>query len=206
MQEYERFIAPGLGIVIILATFILGVPLVYRVLLGLLGLAAAGTYFAPRRVQVETRIAVAALGLIILLIVSSTAFWLALLSFAAIGALQFPNRHQLQRNPATITWLRALLKRAQARRTRHVDDGGDASEEAGVAAAAGDGESGAPSTAGISAALPGFVRMNLAGVGGVVVGALVLGSVFMPWYGFLVSVSGESVGGPNLTLRAGPRS
>ena len=114
MQDYERFIAPGLGIVIILATFILGVPLVYGVLLGLLGLAAAGSYFAPHRVQVETRMAIAALGLIILLIVSSTAFWLALLSFAAIGALQLPNRNLLQRNPATITWLRTVLRGVQA--------------------------------------------------------------------------------------------
>lgn len=184
MQDQERFIAPSLGVVIILASFILGVPLIYRVILCLLGLAAAGTYFAPHRVQVETRIAIAALGLLILLIVSSTAFWLALLSFGAIGALQFPHRDALQRNPATIVWLRKGLKDAQARRTGQVGGGSDADEEAGVAAAAGDGESRTPSTGGISAALPGFVRMNVAGIGGLVVGVLVLLSVFIPWFGF----------------------
>lgn len=203
MQSKERLVIPALGLVIILATFMLGVPLVYRVLLGLLGLAVVGTHFAPQAVQVETRIAIAALGLIILLIVSSTAFWLALLSFGAIGALQFPHRGTLQRNPATFTWLSTLLKRAQARRAAQgaAAVGGD--EEAEVTATVGGGTSGNLSVAGISAALPGFVRMNVAGLGGPVVGAIVLGSVFMPWYGFLVSVLGELVGGPNLTLRAG---
>ena len=200
MQDYERFVAPGLGVVIILATFILGVPLVYRVLLGLLGLAAAGTYFAPRRVQVETRIAIAAVGLIILLIVTSTAFWLALLSFAAIGALQFPNRHELQRNPATIEWLRTVLRGVQARRTGQVAATVDGEE---AEAAAGDSASTTPGTAGIAAALPNFVRMNVAGVGGVIVGVIVLGSVFMPWYGFWVSALGQLVEVPPLSLRAG---
>ena len=116
MQIQERLIVPGLGIVILLSAFILGVPLVYQLLLGLLGLAAAGTYFAPSGVQVETRIAIAALGLIILLIVSSTAFWLTLLSFGAIAALQFPHRHTLQRQSATVTWLSTVLEAAQARR------------------------------------------------------------------------------------------
>ena len=205
MRDYERFIAPGLGIVIILATFILGAPLVYRVLLGILGLAAAGTYFAPHRVQVETRLAIAALGLIILLIVSSTAFWLALLSFAVIGALQLPNRHLLKRNPATIAWLRTALRGVKARRFGRADLSDDAEGEAAeVAAEAANGEGKAPSTlAGIGEALPGFVRLNAAGVGGLIAGVIVLGSVFMPWYGFLVSGYGELEDVGNLTLRAG---
>ncbi|MCY4475574.1 MAG: hypothetical protein OXC83_09105 [Chloroflexi bacterium] len=199
MQIQQRLIVPALGIVILLAAFILGVPLVYKVLLGLLGLAAAGTYFAPEPVQVETRIAIAAIGLVILLIVSSTAFWLILLSFGAIAALQFPHRHTLQRNPATIAWLSKSLNAAQAGRSGQVDGDGDTDEEA--AAAAGNGESSpqAPSTDG---ALPEFVRMNVAGGGGLVAGVLVLLSVFMPWYGFLISAYGEWAGGENFSLRA----
>ena len=201
MQIYERLIVPGLGVVILLATFILGVPLVYKVVLALLGLAAAGTYFATHGVQVETRIAIAALGLIILLIVTSTAFWLTLLSFGAIAALQFPHRHALQRNPATIAWLSTVLTNAQSRRSGRAGGGGDADEEAGVAAADGDGESRLQAPVGLEI-LPGFVRMNVAGISGLVVGALVLVAVFMPWYGFLVSAYGEMAGGENLTLRA----
>ncbi len=176
-------------------------PLVYKLLLGLLGLAAAGTYFAPYLVQVETRIAIAALGLIILLIVTSTAFWLTLLSFGAIAALQFPHRHKLQRNPATIEWLSTMLKAAQARRTGPADGGGDADEEVGVVAAAGDGDS-RPQAPSAVDSLPGFVRMNAAGIGGLVAGVLVLVSVFMPWFGFLISAYGEMAGGLNVTLRA----
>lgn len=134
MQDYERLIVPGLGVVILLSSFLLGVPLAYQVLLALLGAAAVGTYFAPPTVQVETRIAIAAVGLVILLIVSSTAFWLALLSFGAIAALQLQHRHALQRNPATITWLSALLKRVQASRSGRADGDGDADEKAGVGA------------------------------------------------------------------------
>lgn len=200
MQPYERLIVPSLGVVILLAAFLLGVPLVYKLLLGLLGLAAAGTYFVPHGVQVETRAAIATVGLVILLIVSSTAFWLTLLSFGAIAALQFPHRHALQRNPATIAWLSTVLKAAQARRAGRVGGGGGADEEAGAKAAAGDGESGpqAPSATGM---LPGFVRMNLAGVGGLVAGVVVLLSVFMPWVGFLASAYGELAAG-SLSLRA----
>ena len=140
MHTYERFIAPGLGVVIVLAIFILGVPLVYQVLLGLLGLAAAATWFAPYRVQVETRIVIAALGLVILLIVSSVAFWMTLLSFAVIGALQYPHRHTLQRNPATIEWLSGLVKDLQARRANRAAAGGDVEEETGLAAGDGGGD------------------------------------------------------------------
>ncbi len=201
MQIQERLIVPCLGVVILLSAFMLGVPLIYKLLLGLLGLAAVGTYFAPYRVQVETRVAIAALGLIILLIVSSTAFWLTLLSFGAIAALQFPHRHKLQRNPATIAWLRTVLAAAQARRFGMAEGSGDADEGAGVAAATVDGESRPQEPSGVGT-LPGFVRMNAAGIGGLVVGVLVLLSVFMPWFGFLISAYGETAGGLNFNLRA----
>ena len=201
MHIQERVIVPGLGVVILLSAFILGVPLVYKLLLGLLGLAAAGTYFAPRAVQVETRMAIAALGLVILLIVSSTAYWLTLLSFGAIAALQFQHRHTLQRNPATIAWLSTVLQAAQARRSGRAAGVGDAEEEAGAVAAAGNGESRPQAPSGV-ATLPAFVRSDAAGIGGLVAGLLVLVAVFMPWYGFLISAFGEMAGGENLTLRA----
>ena len=200
MQVQERLIVPGLGVVILLSAFILGVPLVYKLLLGLLGLAATGTYFTPHAVQVETRIAIAALGLIILLIVSSTAFWLTLLSFGAIAALQFPHRHALQRQPATIAWLNTMLRAAQERQADRADVAGDADEEAEAVAAAGDGES-RPQAPPAVDTLPGFVRVNVAGIGGLVAGVLVLISVFMPWFGFLISAFGETAGGLNFTLR-----
>ena len=201
MHILERLIAPGLGVVIILATIILGVPIVYRVLLGILGLAAAGTYFAPHRVQVETRIVISALGLVILLIVSSTAFWLTLVSFGAIAALQLPHRHTLRRNPATFAWLSTVLKVARARQSGRAD-GSDAAEGTGVAATAGDGKSRVQMPT-VLRTLPGFVRVNVAGIGGLVAGVLVLASVFMPWYGFLASAYGEQAAGANLTLWAG---
>ena len=196
----EQYIAPGLGIVILLSAFLLGVPLVYQALLVLLGAAAVGSYFAPPAVQVETRIAIAAVGLVILLMISSVAFWLALLSFGAIGALQFQHRHTLQRNLATIDWLGEMVRRVQERRSAPQACGG-AEAEAGAAAGAGDGESTpqAPSGAG---ALPGFVRLNAAGIGGLIAGVLALLSVFLPWYGFLVTAFGEMAGGESLTLTA----
>lgn len=192
MQVQERLIVPGLGIVILLSAFILGVPLVYKLLLGLLGLAAAGTYFAPPLVQVETRIAIAALGLLILLIGSSVAFWLTLLSFGAIAALQFQYRHTLQRNPATIAWLSTVLKTVQARRSRRAEGGGEAGDEARPSTAAGDGERGQAPALPAVGALPGFVRVNPAGIGSTVLGVLAVVGVFMPWILFELSGGGET--------------
>ena len=192
MQIQERFIVPGLGLVIFVSIFLLGVPLAYKVLLGLIGLGAFATYFAPRAVQVEIRIAIAALGLIILLI-NSPAFWLALMSLGAIAALQVPLRHTLQRSPATIEWLNTVLQRLKRRSGEAADSG--VGEEAGAS------QAGPTLLGGVT--LPGFVRMNAAGIGGLVAGVLVLASVFMPWYGFLVSGYGAIAGSENLTLRAG---
>ena len=190
MQAQEQYIVPGLGVVILLGCFILGVPWVYKVVLALLGLAAAGTYFAPHAVQVETRMAIAALGLVILLIVSSTAFWLTLLSFAAIAALQFQHRHTLQRNPATIAWLSSLAGRAKA-----AAPAPDAAPDAAPPADAGVTPAAAPApqaAAPLGLALPGFVRLDLAGVGGSILGAVAMMSVFLPWLGAMVSAYGET--------------
>ena len=189
MQIQERLIVPGLGVIVLLSAFILGVPLVYKLLLGLLGLAATATYFAPHAVQVETRIAIAALGLIILLLITSTAFWLTLLSFGAIAALQIPHRHTLQRSPATIAWLSALLERRSGAPGGGAA-GADAVEGAGAVAAAGDDEN--PQTPAPSAvgALPAFIRMNVAGIGSSIFGVLIVVSLFVPWV-FLFITYGE---------------
>ncbi len=206
----ERVIVPALGAVILLSSFILGVPLIYQLLLALLGLAAAGTYAAPPRVQVETRIVIAAAGLIILLIVSSTAFWLTLLSFGAIAALQIPHRHTLQRQPATVAWLGTLLDAARERRSVRVDGAASTvapDDETRATTSDGEGEvaparpaSRPPGAPGID--LPGFVRVSAAGVCGPIAGVLVVVGLFMPWVGFLFSGFGETMDGPNLTLRA----
>ena len=204
MQIQERLIVPGLGVVVILSSFILGVPSVYKVLLGLLGLAAAGTYFAPRAVQVETRIAIAALGLIILLLITSTAFWLVLLSFGAIAALQIPHRHTLKRSPATIAWLKGL-RRGRSGAPAGDDAGDDASdevgEEAGASTASGDGVSAQTSESSGVSSLPSFVRMNVAGVGSLIFGVLIVVSVFIPWVVFVITLGDDNTETFSYTLR-----
>ena len=218
MQSIQRLIVPALGVVIVLCTFMLGVPVVFRVLLVLLGVAAVGTHFLPHAVQVETRIAIAALGLVILLIVSSTALWLAVLSFAAIAALQIPHRGTLERSLATVAWLETTLKAVRARRSgRDAAADGDAEEpraaadgvgEEPRAAADGVGEEPRAATtardeerslragpAGIES-LPGFVRVNVAGVAGTVCGVVALISTFLPW----ILVAADTVWGETVTV------
>ena len=195
MLIQQRFIVPGLGAVILLSAFLLGVPLVYEVLLAVLGLAAAATYFAPSRVQLETRIVIAALGLIILLITGSIAFLLTLLSFGAIAALQFPHRHTLRRSSATIAWLNVLLKR---RRGPHAAD--EDKSEVGLPSRE------APAMWALKFdQLPGFVRLNVAGVGSAISGVVTAVSVFMPWVFVLATVDGESATF-SFTLRAWAKS
>ena len=191
MQIQERLIVPGLGVVVILSSFILGVPSVYKVLLGLLGLAAAGTYFAPRAVQVETRIAIAALGLIILLLITSTAFWLVLLSFGAIAALQIPHRHTLKRSPATIAWLKGL-RRGRSGAPAGDDAGEDVGEKAAASTASGDGGSAQTTESSGVSSLPSFVRMNVGGVGSSIFGVLIVVSVFIPWVLFLITLGEDN--------------
>ena len=200
MHIDERIIVPGLGVVIVLSAFLLGVPLIYQLLLGLLGLAAAASYFAPHAVQVETRMAIAALGLIILLIVSSTAFWLTLLSFGAIAALQFPHRHTLQRNPATIAWLSTVLTAARARRSGRADGGGDGDEDEAEGEPQQETAGAGPRAPLGVGTLPASVRVSVAGIGGLIAGVLVLVGLFMPWIGFLFSGFGQTET-ETLTLR-----
>ena len=211
MQIQERLIVPGLGVVILLSVLILGVPWFYKVILGLLGLAASATYFAPHAVQVETRMAIAALGLIILLIVTSTAFWLALLSFAAIAALQFQHRHTLQRSSATLAWLNALLQRgpsapanpttpppadANAAPPPPADANAAPPPPADADAAPAGAEAASPAAPRAQApqglAVPAFVRLSLAGIGGSVLGVGAAVMVFVPWVFVMISGGTES--------------
>ena len=170
MALQERIIVPALGGVILLAVLTMGAPILYTVLLGLLGLAAIGTWFAPAAVQVETRVGIAVLGLLILFFyLGSLSFWLALLSFGAIGALQIRHRDALQKNPATVAWLNAALARRES----------DGAKPAGEAA---------------SADLGGALqrRIHVAGIGAAVMGIAALLSVFMPWAVYSVSYGGDS--------------
>ena len=107
----ERFIVPGLGVVVLAAILTMEAPWILRVLLGVLGLAAVGTYFLPHAVQVETRIVIAVLGLTILIFISSLGLWLTVLAFATVGALQARHRDTLQSPPHTVSWLRTVLGR-----------------------------------------------------------------------------------------------
>ena len=111
MHVQERFIVPGLGVVVLAAILTMEAPWILRVLLGVLGLAAVGTYFLPHAVQVETRIVIAVLGLTILIFISSLGLWLAVLAFATVGALQARHRDTLQSPPHTVSWLRTVLGR-----------------------------------------------------------------------------------------------
>lgn len=176
MALQERVIVPGLGVVILLAVITMGAPVLYMVLLGLLGLAAVGSYFAPSAVQVETRVGIAVLGLVILIFYfSSLSFWLALLSFGAIGALQVRHRDQFQKNPATVAWLNAVMRRE-----------GEGQGPAGDAA-----------STGAAGALQG--RVHVAGIVSAAMGIAVLLSVFMPWVVHSISYGGES---QSLTVNA----
>ncbi len=106
IRVQEKYLVPVLGAIILLSVFGFassGVSLIYPVVLGILGLAAVGTYFLPAAVQVEARIAIAALGLIILIFYfSSVSFWLALLAFGAIGASQIRYASLLNMPPHTV--------------------------------------------------------------------------------------------------------
>ena len=176
MQQQERLIVPGLGVVVLLAAFTLGAPLIFTVLLVILGLAATGTYFAPPAVQVETRVGIAALGLLLLVVhYASPGFWLALLSFAGIGALQFRNRAALGKELATVGWLNAVLARRSAATAQ---TGGE------------EGEAASPP------ALPGVLqgRVTVAAIGAALMGVIALLSATMPWVLVTFSIGGETTG------------
>ncbi len=85
MQVQERLIVPGLGVIILLSSFMLGAPLIYLLLMGLLGLAAVGTYYVPHAVQVETRIGIAALGRVVPIIVGIAGLVVTILAMVYIA-------------------------------------------------------------------------------------------------------------------------
>ena len=136
MRIKEEYIVPALGAIVLLSVFgfaTSGLSLIYPVLLGILGLAAVGTFFLPPAVQVEVRIAIAALGLIILIFYfSSVSFWLALLAFGAIGASQIRHGSVLTMPPHTVAYVKALLEKQGASGAAGVasEGGGDGSGEA----------------------------------------------------------------------------
>ena len=107
--EQERLVVPGLGVVILAGVLLLeGASTASTVVLGLLGVGAIATFFAPEPVQVETRIGIAAVGLLyLILFFGSWGLWLVVLGLGGIGALQIRHRSELQRTPVTIAWLNA---------------------------------------------------------------------------------------------------
>ena len=152
MRIQEEYIVPGLGVVILLSVIgfmTSGASIVHLALLTLLGSAAVGTYFLPHAVQIELRVVIAALGLLILLLYfSNLAFWLALLAFGAIGALQIRHSDALQMFPQhTIAWVKGKLGQEVAM--------GTGASEAGAGDGAGQAtQTGEPSEAGEAAGTP----------------------------------------------------
>ena len=203
MRIKEEYIVPGLGAIILLSVFGFaagGASPIYPVLLGILGLAAVGTYFLPAAVQVEVRIAIAVLGLMILVIYfSSVSFWLALLAFGAIGASQIRHGAMLSMPPKhTVAYVKTLLDKRGAAGTAGADAaGGDGSGDAPPKTDA----SGETNAAASAAALQGLgalqrmLRVNVGGIGGSVLAAFILLSIFtMPYVALVASVEygGES--------------
>ena len=205
MRIKEEYIVPGLGAIILLSVFGFaagGASPIYPVLLGILGLAAVGTYFLPAAVQVELRIAIAVLGLMILVIYfSSVSFWLALLAFGAIGASQIRHGATLSMPPKhTVAYVKTLLDKRGAAGTAGVEsesDGGDGSGETpSKTDASGETNAAAPAAAlqGLGA-LQRILRVNVGGIGATALGALILLSIFtMPYVALVASVEygGES--------------
>ncbi len=197
MRIKEEYIVPALGAIALLSVFgfaTSGLSLVYPVLLGILGLAAVGTFFLPPAVQVEVRIAIAALGLIILVFYfSSVSFWLALLAFGAIGASQIRHGSVLTMPPHTVAYVKALLEKQGASGAEVAGSEGD-----------GDGSGATPQTSDASdatgatapaAAVQGLgllrrmLRVNVGGIGGSVLGVFILFNLFLiPWVALTAAV------------------
>ncbi|MDE2942121.1 MAG: hypothetical protein OXP10_07270 [Chloroflexota bacterium] len=189
MRIQEEYIVPGLGVVILLAALgsvASGASILYFLALGLLGLAAIGTYLLPHGAQVEVRVGIAVLGLLLLFIYfNHLAFWLALLSLGAMGALQFRHSDSLQIPPQhTVSWVKELLDQRAA---------------AGAAGAQSDGAGQATGAAALQGlgALQGRLRVNVGGIGASVLGALALLCVLaIPWVYIFVAVE---IGGETAT-------
>ena len=204
MRELKEFIIPALGVVVLLSIFILGAShysLAYLIILGLLGLAAVGTYFVPPAVQVELRIAIASLGLLVLIFMfSSLGFWLALIGFGAIGALQIRHRGILSTQLHTVEWLKSLKSGqefsgdlpVQAEPAEGRSPGAEATQTGGApttvqaepAEGVGSGAEatqtgGAPPTAQPRASTGS--NINIGAIGAAICGIIILLSAAMPW-------------------------
>lgn len=152
MRVEEKYIAPGLGLVILLALLGLDASPIVVVILGILGAGAVGTYLLPHEVQVELRVAIAAIGLLVLVFfLGSLAFWLVLLALGAMGALQVRHSELLKMPPRhTVEWFKAALDRSGGARTAAAATGaGEGGEE----------DAGAGDTA-QAAAAPGLAAMR----------------------------------------------
>lgn len=188
MREDDKFIVPVLGVVVVVSVFVLGTsfwPIGYVAILFVLGLAAMGTYFLPEQVQVETRIAIAALGLLVLIFMfSSLGFWLALLSFGAMGALQIRYRGILRMPPThTLEWLRAL----QVQRGRGGTEADDVSTDSGDEATAPAQQGEASSSMASGREIVG--KAGIGGIGASALGIVILCTAVMPWFGLSFSGS-----------------
>ena len=204
MREPKEFIIPALGVVVLLSIFILGTShysLAYLIILGLLGLAAVGTYFVPPAVQVELRIAIAGLGLLVLIFMfSSLGFWLALIGFGAIGALQIRHRGILSTQLHTVEWLKSLQSGqefsgdlpVQAEPAEGRSPGAEATQTGGApptvqaepAEGVGSGaeatQTGAAPTTTQPRASTGS-NINIGAIGAAICGIIILLSAAMPW-------------------------
>ena len=170
MRVPEQFITPALGVMVIVSAVFLGAnsyfSLIYPILLGLLGLAAVGTYIVPPSVQVELRIVIAVVGILALVVMfNSLGFWLAFIGFGLIGALQIQHRGVLQRPLHTIEWLRTFRREPRTTVT--------ATEAVGAA--------GATEVTKASMNRRSLPNINIGGIGASVLGAIVLLSFLFPW-------------------------
>lgn len=197
MREPEQFVVPALGVLVLLAVFFLGsagfYSMAYLVILGVLALAAVGTYFPPPAEQVEMRIAIAALGLLVLIFMfSSLGFWLALIGFGAIGALQIRHRGVLTTQLHTVEWLKSLQTGQEFSGALPAETEGEGGTvESGDMAQAG--QAAAPASAQAGAARGGSTA-NIGGIGAAAFGIIVLLSFLLPWLTFSATVSTGSLG------------
>ena len=194
MREPEQFVVPALGVLVLLAVFILGsagfYSIAYLIILGLLGLAAVGTYFPPPAVQVELRIVIAGLGLLVLIFMfSSLGFWLALIGFGAIGSLQIRHRSVLRPQLHTVDWLKTMQSNRDATgatiTTLPPDTEGTAAESGAVAPTV------QPTAPAQAVGAGGSSSVNIGGIGAAVLGVIVLLSFLLPW----LTVSASALGG-----------
>ena len=185
MRIQEEYIVPGLGVVILLSVFgfaTSGASLIYLMALALLGLAAVGTYFLPHTTQVEVRVIVAVFGLLIMVFYfSNLAFWLALLAFGAMGALQIRHSDALQTFPQhTVAWAKGKLGREVAMGMGAAEAG--AGDEAGQTT-----EPAAISR--LPSVLQGRLRANVGGIGASILGTVIMLCILAtPWVAYTLTV------------------